>query len=183
MRKMVVWGRSAYRQGMDGRINIAVSEDGFHDLMTDSLLHGYRYIPLAVRNIRNLRLNLGRTMTQSLMGDFADFTTHRTLDPRPDNRGLEKARALFEEDYPQAGPLQFERTWAGQIDYMPDELPVIGGAPGVSGLFIAAGLSGSGFGIGPVVGKTVCELITAGQAAYDMAPFAASRFHTSPSGT
>ncbi|MDA7965810.1 FAD-binding oxidoreductase [Ruegeria sp.] len=176
MRQMVVWGRTAYRQLPDGRVNIAVSEDGFHDLMIDSLFYGFKFLPLAVKNWRNLRLNLGRTMVQNLMGDYADFTTHRTLDPRPDWRGLERARKLFQQDYPAAGELRYERAWAGQIDYMPDELPVIDQAHNLPGLFIAAGLSGNGFGIGPVVGRILRDLIVNGQSKYDLTPFSMQRF-------
>ncbi len=176
LRKLVVWGATAYRQRADGRVNIAVSEDGFHDLMVDSFANGHRFLPLAWKNRHLLRLGLGRPMMQSLMGEFADFTTHRTLDPRPDWRGLKRAGRTFRHEYPDAGDIRFERAWAGYIDYMPDELPVIGMAPGVQGLVIAAGLSGNGFGIGPGVGRTICDLVVTGRSRHDLSAFTAERF-------
>jgi glycine/D-amino acid oxidase-like deaminating enzyme len=78
MRKLVVWGATAYRQRLDGRVNIAVSEDGFHDLMLDSLIHGHKFLPLARKNFRLLRFHLGKPFAQSLMGKFSNYTTHRT---------------------------------------------------------------------------------------------------------
>ncbi|MGB0507505.1 MAG: NAD(P)/FAD-dependent oxidoreductase, partial [Pikeienuella sp.] len=71
MRKLVVWGATAYRQRLDGRVNIAVSEDGFHDIMLDSLQYGHKFLPLARKNWRLLRFHLGRPLIQSLMGEFS----------------------------------------------------------------------------------------------------------------
>ncbi|RUU12546.1 FAD-binding oxidoreductase [Mesorhizobium sp. USDA-HM6] len=176
MRKLVVWGKCAYRQRPDGRLNIAVAEDGFHDLMLESLTTGFRFLPLARRNRRNVRFSIGKPLLQSLTGEFSDFTTHRTLDPKPDLRGLWKAAKLFLEEYPGAGPISYDRAWAGYIDYMPDELPVLDELQHPSGLFVAAGLSGHGFGIGPIIGKTMCDLIVMGRSSYDLEPFSSRRF-------
>lgn len=176
MRKLVVWGKCAYRQRPDGRVNIAVAEDGFHDLMLDSLVHGFKFLPLARRNWRNVRFHVGKPLIRSLMGDFGGFTTHRTLDPEPDWKGLRKAAERFREEYPGAGPIAYERAWAGYIDYMPDELPVIEQCRSPAGLFVAAGLSGHGFGIGPIIGKTISDLISRGRSDYDLSPFSSTRF-------
>ncbi|TJV97100.1 MAG: FAD-binding oxidoreductase [Mesorhizobium sp.] len=177
MRKLVVWGKCAYRQRPDGRVNIAVAEDGFHDLVLESLTTGFKFLPLARRNWRNVRFSLGKPLLQSLTGEFSDFTTHRTLDPKPDWKGLNKAAKLFSEEYPGAGPISYDRAWAGYIDYMPDELPVLDELEKPRGLFVAAGLSGHGFGIGPIIGKTMCDLIAKGSSAYDLAPFSSRRFN------
>jgi len=176
MRKLVVWGATAYRQRSDGRVNIAVSEDGSHDLMLDSLRYGRKFLPLARKNWRLLHFHLGRPFVQSLMGEFSNYTTHRTLDPRPDWRGLNKAKTKFLEEYPVLLDIKFERAWAGYIDYMPDELPVIDMRSNPSGLVIAAGLSGNGFGIGPIVGKTISDLIVTGKTRHDLTPFSSKRF-------
>jgi glycine/D-amino acid oxidase-like deaminating enzyme len=177
LRKLVVWGATAYRQRKDSRVNIAVSEDGFHDVMKDSFRYGHHYLSLAKKNWKLLRLSLGRPIIQDLLGEFSDFTTHRTLDPRPDWSGLERARRKFIEEYPKAKNIIFERAWAGYIDYMPDELPVIDMPSAVSGLVVAAGLSGNGFGFGPIVGRTISDLILKGQSDYDLNPFTSDRFN------
>ncbi|RWA78184.1 FAD-binding oxidoreductase [Mesorhizobium sp.] len=183
MRKLVVSGRCAYRQRADGRVNIAVAEDGYHDLMLDSIVHGPKFLPLAMRNWRNVRFSLGKPMIRSLMGDFSDFTTHRTLDPQPDWNGLNKAARLFVKEYPGAGRITYERGWAGYIDYMPDELPVMGGIPGRPGLYVAAGFSGHGFGMGPVVGRAMADLVQGKPVGQDLGPFRPERFSAQGSGS
>lgn len=180
MRKLVVWGSSAYRQRLDGRVNIAVSEDGFHDLMLDSVIHGRRFLALARQNWRLIRFGLGKPFVQSVMGEFSNYTTHRALSPDPDMRGLDRAKTLFMQEYPEAGDVVLEHAWAGYIDYMPDELPVIDMCANPAGLVIAAGLSGNGFGIGPVVGRTVSDLIVTGASRYDLNPFSSERFNQEP---
>jgi glycine/D-amino acid oxidase-like deaminating enzyme len=177
LRKLVVWGKCAYRQRPDGRLNVAVAEDGFHDLMLESLTTGFKFLPLARRNWRNVRFRIGTPLLKSLTGEFSDFTTHRTLDPRPDWRGLTNAAKLFLEEYPTAGPLSYDRAWAGYIDYMPDELPVLDELNTPKGLFVAAGLSGHGFGLGPIIGMIMCDLIIKGRSAYDLKPFSSRRFN------
>lgn len=179
MRELVVDGRCAYRQRPDGRVNIAVAEDGFHDLMPESAVHGVKFLPLAMRNWRNVRFSLGKPMLRSLMGEFGNFTTHRTLDPQPDWKGLRKAAKSFFDEYPSAGSISYERGWAGYIDYMPDELPVIGEIPGRSGLYVAAGFSGHGFGMGPVVGRMMADLLQGNPVGQDLQPFRPERFSKS----
>jgi glycine/D-amino acid oxidase-like deaminating enzyme len=91
-------------------------------------------------------------------------------------RGLNRAKSLFLDENSQARSIEYERAWAGYIDYMPDELPVIDALSEPSGLVVAAGLSGNGFGLGPLVGRAVSELIVKGQSSYDLEPFASKRF-------
>ena len=41
---------------------------------------------------------------------------------------------------------------------MPDDLPVLGPVPGLDGLLIAAGFSGHGFALAPMVGDVLARL-------------------------
>jgi sarcosine oxidase, subunit beta len=66
---------------------------------------------------------------------------------------------------------------AGIYDVSPDTRAVLDRAPGVDGLYIAAGFSGTGFKISPAVGACMAELITRGHATFvDITPFRFSRF-------
>ena len=51
------------------------------------------------------------------------------------------------------------RIWAGLLDLTPDALPVLDQVPGIEGLVVAAGFSGHGFGLGPVTGELLCDLV------------------------
>lgn len=72
------------------------------------------------------------------------------------------------------------RSWSGVEGYTPDGQPVMGASPTVPGLYFAFGFSGSGFQLGPGVGKVMAGLIDTGRAPIDMAPFRPGRF---PKGT
>lgn len=66
---------------------------------------------------------------------------------------------------------------AGIYDMSPDTHPILGGAPGVDGLYLALGFSGAGFKKGPAIGRCIAELIVHGAArTVDLHPFRLSRF-------
>lgn len=67
---------------------------------------------------------------------------------------LETARAVF----PPAGACALARSWAGLEAFTPDDLPMLGPVPGVGGLLVAAGFSGHGFALSPVIGDILARL-------------------------
>jgi sarcosine oxidase subunit beta len=72
---------------------------------------------------------------------------------------------------------EYARGHAGIYDVSPDTRAVLDRAPGVDGLYMAAGFSGTGFKISPAVGACMAELITQGRATFiDIMPFRFSRF-------
>jgi glycine cleavage system aminomethyltransferase T/glycine/D-amino acid oxidase-like deaminating enzyme len=58
----------------------------------------------------------------------------------------------------------------------PDGNPLLGRLPGVSGFWLAAGLSLNGFGGAGGLGKALAELVTAGEAEVDVQPYRPWRF-------
>src|SRR5207244_6309653 len=58
----------------------------------------------------------------------------------------------------------------------PDANPLLGPVPGVHGLFMAAGLSLNGFGGAGGIGKSLTELITAGETELDLYAYRPWRF-------
>jgi sarcosine oxidase subunit beta len=60
--------------------------------------------------------------------------------------------------YPPLTRCKLARSWAGLEAFTPDELPVIGPVPGVEGVLVAAGFSGHGFALSPVVGDVLARL-------------------------
>ena len=178
MRKLVSWGHCAYRQRPDKSLTLAVAEHGCHDLMLDSFRYGAAYLKLAWQNYDLFRLSFGKPILDDLKGRFGDFTRkeNRTLDPVPDYAALERAARAFAIEYPTAKPLQLIRSWAGWIDYMPDAVPVLGEIPNISGLFVGSGFSGGGFGMGPVSGKILSDLVCDGYTPHPVQPLCPSRF-------
>lgn len=67
-------------------------------------------------------------------------------------------------------------SWAGIYDDTPDYHPILGHLAASEGLFCAAGFSGHGFKLSPIIGQWMAQLITTGSGPSDMQPFAYERF-------
>ena len=76
--------------------------------------------------------------------------------------------AVASDVYPAVGGCTLARGWAGLEAFMPDDLPVLGPVPGVSGLLVAAGFSGHGFALSPVVGDILARLALGHDARADL---------------
>ena len=77
---------------------------------------------------------------------------------------------------PALRDLRLSRFWTGLIDLTPDALPVIESAPEVDGLVIACGFSGHGFGIAPVTGRVLRDLILGDPPLLPLDAFRRARF-------
>jgi sarcosine oxidase, subunit beta len=73
----------------------------------------------------------------------------------------------------------FRGGWAGLYDVTPDWHPILDRVEGVEGLYCAAGFSGHGFKLSPMIGVVMAELITQGRStSVDISPMSWSRFRT-----
>jgi D-amino-acid dehydrogenase len=118
---------------------------------------GYAVVPME----QGLRLTTG-----------AEFAA-RDASPTPVqfDRLMPKARALF----PLGEPTETE-PWMGRRPCFPDSKPVIGPAPGQSGLWLDYGHAHWGLTLGPVSGRLLAEMITGAVPFTDPAPYSAERF-------
>ncbi|HVV60874.1 MAG TPA: FAD-dependent oxidoreductase [Pseudolabrys sp.] len=87
------------------------------------------------------------------------------------NRLMPNAQELFSLGE-QIGP-----TWMGSRPCFPDSRPVIGRAPGQTGLWLAFGHAHWGLTLGPVTGRLIGEMIAGTTPFCDPAPFRAERFN------
>ncbi len=87
------------------------------------------------------------------------------------DRLMPKARELF----PLGAPVEAE-PWLGKRPCFPDSRPVIGPAPGQSGLWLAFGHAHWGLTLGPTTGRLIAELLTGVTPFCDPAPYGAERF-------
>jgi sarcosine oxidase, subunit beta len=64
---------------------------------------------------------------------------------------------------PRCKNLLIRRTWRGLYPMTPDGYPICGGVREIEGMYLAAGMCGQGFMLGPGLGKNMASLITAGK--------------------
>jgi D-amino-acid dehydrogenase len=87
------------------------------------------------------------------------------------DRLLPSARELF----PLGEPVEAQ-PWMGARPCFADSRPVIGPAPGLSGLWLAYGHGHWGLTLGAATGRLIAEMITGATPFCDPAPYAAGRF-------
>ena len=87
------------------------------------------------------------------------FERMRTLDPPPEQRLIAAGLASIGKAYPALRGIAVAQSWGGQVDMTPDAIPVISAVDPLPGLFVSAGFSGHGFGIGPAAGRLAADLV------------------------
>ncbi|GBR25115.1 hypothetical protein AA3271_1956 [Gluconobacter japonicus NBRC 3271] len=103
----------------------------------------------------------------------------RILDPKPDARTIRKTLENAQALLPALKEVSVQAKWAGYIDSTPDGVPVIDSESGVPGLFIAAGFSGHGFGIGPGAGHLIADLLLGREPITEVEQYKLDRFKKS----
>jgi sarcosine oxidase, subunit beta len=125
-------------------------------------------------------LDEGVYFSQSMRGELVGGMG----DPR-DPPGLNNASSLrFLARYsqsvlramPRLGSLKVVRQWAGCYDVTPDNSPVLGETPGVSGFLQMSGFVGHGFMMAPAVAELMAAWLTGGRKDEIFDRFALSRF-------
>lgn len=79
--------------------------------------------------------------------------------------------------FPVLRNMNIIRMWSGLIAGVSDAIPVLGLTSEVPGFIFCTGFSGHGFGIGPVVGKLMSELILDCSPSIPINEFCFGRFH------
>ena len=110
------------------------------------------------------------------LDEQSPFAQIRTLDPMPIQSTLEKSKRNLIQAFPAFQDIEVVESWGGLIDATPDAVPVISPTDNLPGFFLATGLSGHGFGIGPAAGQLAADVATAAEPLVDPTPFRFSRF-------
>jgi sarcosine oxidase subunit beta len=117
-----------------------------------------------------------------ILGGAADESGASPGDPddndaRADPGFQDEVAARMRARIPSLASAAHARAEAGMYDMSPDTRAILDRVPGVDGLYLAAGFSGTGFKKSPAVGLGLSEMILRGAAtSVDLAPFRWSRF-------
>ncbi|MCK9919032.1 FAD-binding oxidoreductase [Microbacteriaceae bacterium K1510] len=87
------------------------------------------------------------------------------------DRLMPRARSLF-----PLGERADDKTWMGSRPCFPDSRPVIGRAPGLTGIWLAIGHAHWGLTLGPPTGKLITQMMAGETPFCDPAPYSAERF-------
>ncbi len=173
----------AFRKRADGGYTIAHRGANLAHIVPDSFRLLADFLPAFRKQRHELRLRLGHRFVEEAltprrwsMEEVSPFERTRILDPQPDQAILAEGQRNLVKAFPAFRDMKIAATWGGLVDAMPDGVPVIGEVPRMPGFFLATGLSGHGFGIGPGAGRMIAELVSGGTPAVDMRPFRLERF-------
>jgi glycine/D-amino acid oxidase-like deaminating enzyme len=104
-------------------------------------------------------------------GEFSPLVVPQSLEP------WVRARAALR--HPLFANLRIRDSWSCYYEMTPDDHPIVGAVPGVSGLYIAAGFSGHGFMHAPATAQLVVEEMLDGRArTIDIRDLSLQRFQT-----
>src|SRR5699024_11075913 len=176
-----IWGQGfAFRQRGDGRFVCAQGGGGVVRLSADTISQTPLFLSAYRKNWRRFALRPSKRLVTDIRSVMSGKKTRDTGPPIAKVRVSESRRALRNLKQTLSGVEEATVTdsWAGVIDSTPDGLPVIDASPGPDGLALATGFSGHGYGLVPVVGPIVAELVQTGTTSFDLSPFALARFKT-----
>lgn len=175
--------RFGWRKRLDGGYVVSQADATIFDLTPDSfrLLGDFR--PMIATGLKTLRLRLGWHFVEEARlprrwnaDEITPFERCRIAAPAPNEKVLREARQCLSQAWPVFAAARPAGSWGGYIDVSPDAMPVIGAASQIPGLFLATGLSGHGFGLGPGAGRLAADLLTGAAPVVDPAAFSPGRF-------
>ena len=166
------------------------ARDTFSKLGVDIPLETTRHQVIAIRRPEDI------IPTHPIVGDIAQEISFRpehtdltligvgdaAADPETYDQGVDMAIAAdaftkLVRRMPGMSQGYFRGGWSGLFTVSPDWHPIIDRVEGIEGLYCAAGFSGHGFKLAPMVGIAMSELILEGQArTVDISPLAMDRF-------
>ncbi len=173
----------AFRRRNDGGYTLAASGNFEHFIGRDSFRYLPQFVPSIVRARKDMSLRFGAGLFARMRGtkswsgdDISPFERTRVLDPEPSAAALGQIRVQLKAQLPALADIRLEQAWAGMIDTTPDIVPVMDSVTGLPGLFVAAGFSGHGFGIGPGAGRVMADMVLGNPLGHDLGRFRLSRF-------
>jgi len=108
--------------------------------------------------------------------EISPFERLRVLNPPVSPTVVKRIEERMPQRCPALKDVKLLEAWAGMIDVTPDAVPTLGEDPALKGLYIATGLSGHGFGIGPAIGRIMADLVREAPPGHDLQRFRPTRF-------
>ena len=169
----------------DGGYTVSTSAHAVHHLSPSSFKYFTKFFALLKKSGRAVKLepwapkgfpgSWGAKRRWS--GDeISPFELMRVVNPSVPPTILSLIAKRIPERCPALKDIKMAEAWTGLIDVTPDAVPTLGEDPALKGLYIATGLSGHGFGIGPAIGRIVADMVREVDPGHDVHSFRPTRF-------
>ncbi|SFG11652.1 Glycine/D-amino acid oxidase [Novosphingobium sp. CF614] len=172
----------AMTRRLDGSYTLAISGRATLELTPQGIRYAREFMPQFIQRLKAVQMGVGKSffsgpesLSALLTNDDRVFERHRVLDPEPMGRLVRQIMANVRGTFPELAKIEIAGAWGAFVDCTPDAVPVISPVEQAGGLFLAAGCSGHGFGVGPGIGYLAAQLIVNDAPGIDPAPFRLSR--------
>lgn len=175
----------AIRRRVDGGYTVSSGVLAEHYLGPRSFKYFTKYLKLLKLSAKDVRLHLGApkgypgawgSPSRWTADEVSPFERMRVLNPSPNPAAVRDIEERLPLRFPELKGAKLAEAWAGMIDVTPDAVPTLGESDTIKGLYIATGLSGHGFGIGPAIGRIMADLVSGRAPGHDLARFRPQRF-------
>ena len=170
------------RRRLDGGYTVGLGGRGLLEVSPQGMMYARQFWPTFKKRRWGLSFTVGRSffdgpemLARWSFDGVSPFERHRTLDPGADPKLVQLGLTRLAEHYPALANLTVAQSWGGVIDSTPDGIPVISAVDPLPGLYLSAGYSGHGFGIGPGAGRLAADLVAGDPPIVDPHPFRYSR--------
>jgi len=169
----------------DGTYTVSSSDRSVHYLSPTSFRYFSKFRKLLKGSISWVRLKFRAPpgypgdwgSPRRWAGDeISPFERLRVLNPPISPTVVKRIEERMPQRCPALKNVKLAEAWAGMIDVTPDAVPTLGEDPALKGLYIATGLSGHGFGIGPAIGRVMADLVREAPPGHDLQRFRPTRF-------
>lgn len=169
------------RQRKDMSCIVAAESTSDIDVTLGSFRYAKYFMHGLMGNWGAFDISIGKALVDDLYGRIAWNRQQRAVEPRdpqirPNRKRVRKIGTRLAEVFGGVENIEIVKSWAGNIDVVPDALPVIDGDTGITGLIVSTGFSGHGFGLGPGAGKLVAEIASGATPCVDVSSFRLDRF-------
>ena len=174
-----------FRRRDDGGYTVSSGDLAGHYLSPASFKYFTKFFRLLKLSASKVRLKLGAPKDypgawlspRRWSGEqVTPFEQMRVLNPPPSPVVIRRIKERLPVRCPALKGVKLAETWAGMIDVTPDAVPTLGEDPQLEGLYMATGLSGHGFGIGPAIGRIMADLVRGQPPGHDLTRFRPGRF-------
>lgn len=172
----------AMTRRLDGSYTMAISGSAKLELTPQGIRFAREFMPQFIQRLKAVQMGVGKSFLNgpeslsALFGrDPTFFERNRVLNPAPDRHLIDAIMDNVRGTYPQLAGIEIDHAWGAYVDCTPDAVPVVSGIDPVGGLYLAAGCSGHGFGLGPGIGYLAAQLIANDKPSVDPTHFQLTR--------